>query len=213
MTDQTTALTTSGSSSAPDSLHRREGLIFLRPVGSPLALGFLALSVASFVFACVQLEWIAASNGSDVARAVLVLTVPLQLIVAVVAFVGRDTAVGTAMGLLAGTWAAASIVSMDLPPGGTSQALGVVLLAAGACLLAPALAAAHAPLPASVIAASALRFIVTGVAETTGSTDWLHAAGWVGIALSALSFVVAMVVITDRVGADLAEQPGVRPGV
>jgi succinate-acetate transporter protein len=187
--------------------------VVLRPLGSPLPLGFLALAVATFVFACLQLDWIAPTNGKQVALAALVFTAPLQILTSALAFAARDSAVGTGMGVLAGTWAVVGLVTLGLPPGSTNDGLGVVLLAAGACLLVPAAAALPGLLAPSVIGLSAVRFAVTGVAELTGTTDWLRVAGWVGLALAAWAFVVALVLLVKRSETDLADEPGIRAGV
>lgn len=187
--------------------------IILRPLGSPLALAFLSLAISSFGFTCVQLGWIATTSGTPVALAALILAVPLQLIASVIAFLDRDSAVGTGTGLLAGTWAVLGITTLELPPGGTSDGLGVILLAAGACMLVPAAAGAKNVLVGSVITLSAARFAITGVAELVGTTPWLRAAGWVGLALSAWVLLVALIVLMKRTEADLAQEPGIRGGV
>lgn len=166
--------------------------IVLRPIGTPLPVGFLALVVATTAFACLQLGWLPADQGRVVALAALLLTVPLQLLAAVYGFLARDPVAGTGMAVLAGTWALVGWVTLTGPPGSTSQGLGVVLLLSGACLLVPALAASSKLVPAAVIALSALRFAVTGVAELTGRAVWLQAAGVVGLLLAALALYAAL---------------------
>jgi succinate-acetate transporter protein len=166
--------------------------VVLRPLASPLPLGFLALAVATVAFASVQLEWIPQSQGRTVALGALVLTVPLQLLAAVVGFLARDPVAATGMGILSGTWAAVCLASLTSPPGAASEGLGVLLLCSAACLLIPAAAARHKAVPALVILTSATRFAVTGIAEIDGGSAWLHAAGWVGIALGAISVYAAL---------------------
>jgi succinate-acetate transporter protein len=166
--------------------------VVLRPLASPLPLGFLALMVATLAFASVQLRWIPATEGHTVALAVLVLTVPLQLIAAVMGFLARDPVAATGMGILSGTWAAVCLTTLSAPPGAASDGLGVVLLCSAGCLLVPAVAARPKAVPAAVILLSALRFAVTGVAQLDGGRAWLHAAGWVGVVLAALSAYAAL---------------------
>ena len=68
----------------------------------------------------------------------------------------------------------------------------MILLCSAACLLVPA-AAAHAKLvPALVIATSAARFALTGIAEIDGGRSWMQAAGWLGVALAVLSAYAAL---------------------
>jgi succinate-acetate transporter protein len=191
-------------------------VIMLRPVGSSLPLGFLALAIATFSFAVLQLDWIAKNQGHTVALTVLLSTVPLQAIVSVLAFAARDTAPATAMGLLSGTWAAICVATLTSPPGGFSEGLGTFLVAAGVCLLVPAVAALPRPWPPIVIGMSGLRFVVTGVAQLEGSTTWLRVAGWVGLVLALVSFAAAVVLVVQRstVGGSpqLQDEPGVRAG-
>jgi hypothetical protein len=166
--------------------------VVLRPIGSPLPLGFLGLFVATLSFSSVQLGWIPQSQGSTVALAALGLTVPVQLIAAVFGFLARDPVAGTGMGILAGTWATAGLATITSPPGATSPGLGVVLLCAGAAMLVPAAAGRQKTIAAAVMALSALRFGVTGIAEISGASTWMTAAGWTGVLLAALSLYAAL---------------------
>jgi uncharacterized protein len=166
--------------------------VVLRPIGTPLPLGFLGLFVATTAFSALQLAWLPAAQGSTVALAVLGLTVPVQLVACVFGFLARDPVAGTGMGVLAGTWAAAALATLTSPPGANSPGLGVVLLGSGAAMLVPAVAARAKLVPATVMLTSAVRYAVTGVAEISGSTAWLTAAGVTGLVLGALSLYAAL---------------------
>jgi succinate-acetate transporter protein len=166
--------------------------VVLRPIGSPLPLGFLGLFVATLSFSAVQLGWVAQAQGSTVALAALVLTVPVQLIASVFGFLARDPVAGTGMGILAGTWATAGLATLTSPPGATSPGLGVVLLCSGAAMLVPAAGGRQKTVAASVMALSSLRFMVTGVAEVSGAPGWMTLAGWTGVVLAALSLYAAL---------------------
>jgi succinate-acetate transporter protein len=175
---------------APNPPHATR--VVLRPIASPLPLGFLALAVATVAFASVQLSWIPQDQGHTVALGVLGLTVPLQFLAAIMGFLARDPVAATGMGILSGTWAAACLATLTSPPGAASDGLGVVLLMSAACLLIPAAAARTKAVPAVVILTSAARFAVTGIAEIDGGRSWMQAAGWVGIALAFLSVYAAL---------------------
>lgn len=174
----------------PNSAHATR--VVLRPIASPLPLGFLALTVATVAFASLQLSWIPQDQGRTVALGVLVLTVPLQFLAAVMGFLARDPVAATGMGILSGTWAAACLATLTSPPGAASEGLGIILLMSAACLVIPATAARNKAVPALVILASATRFAVTGLAEIDGGRSWMHAAGWVGIGLAVLSVYAAL---------------------
>src|SRR3954468_21310929 len=136
--------------------------VALRPVASPLPLGFLALALATVPFAAVQLGWVLPTEGRVAGLAAVVATVPLQLLAAVLGFLARDVVAATGMGVLAGTWATVGLATVSSPPGATSQGLGVLLMTAGVSMLVPAMAASAKLVPAAVMALAAVRFAVTG---------------------------------------------------
>jgi succinate-acetate transporter protein len=166
--------------------------VMLRPLATPLPLGFLALGVATFAYAALQLSWIPPTESHTVALGVLVLTAPLQLLAAVMGFLARDPVAATGMGILSGTWGAVCLATLTSPPGAASAGLGVILVCSAVCLLVPAWAARSKLVPALVIGTSAARFAVTGAAEIHGGRLWMQAAGWVGVALAVLSVYAAL---------------------
>ncbi len=166
--------------------------VAMRPLGTPLPMGFLAQTVASSAFASLQLAWIPSSQAHAVALGVLLLAPPLQLLAAVMGFLSRDPVAGTGVGVLAGTWAGLCVVTLSSPPGSTSAGLGVLLLGAAVCLLVPAAAATAKVVPCLVILTSAARFAVTGVAELEGGRAWMTAAGWAGVALAVVALYGAL---------------------
>jgi succinate-acetate transporter protein len=175
---------------APVSTFQRR--VVLRPLGTPLPLGFLGLMVATAAFATVQLGWVAPDQGRFAGYAALLFTAPVQLLAAVLGFFARDPVAGTGMGVLSGTWAAYAVATLTSPPGALSPGVGVVLILAGVALLVPAAAATRKPVVAGVIALSALRFTLTGVAMTTGVHVWVVVAGWCGLLLAAASLYAAL---------------------
>ena len=181
-------------------------------LATPLPLGFLALAAGTLLLAGLQLGWIEQAEGDGVALIILAFVVPLQGLASILGFLTQDVGVGTGMGILSGTWAATALVTLDLPPGGTSDALGLFLVTAGAALLIPAtVAASQALVPAAVMATAAVRFALTGVAELTGSVAWRHAAGIVGVILAGLAFYAAAALALEA-ATGRAVLPVLRPG-
>src|SRR5437764_11851216 len=102
-------------SSSPESQAARNGAgdqrfamaaatrIFVRPIGSPLPLGFFAFATGTFIFSMYEIGAIPVSEGHDVALLLLGAIFPLQLISGVFAFLGRDTPGATAISFLAGS--------------------------------------------------------------------------------------------------------------
>ncbi|MGY1733542.1 hypothetical protein ACI798_18695 [Geodermatophilus sp. SYSU D01045] len=210
--------------------------LVLRPIATPLPLGFLALALATTVFSAVQLAWIPPTEGRVAALTALAATVLLQTIASVVGFLARDPVAATGMGVLAGTWGTVGLTTLTSPPGTASKGLGVLLLTAGVAMSVPAVAGAAKLVPASVMGLAGVRFVVTGAYELTGSTTWMTVAGWVGLALAVLALYAAMALELESVEArtvlpagrrgpaeaavrgqgsldvdDLAREPGIRP--
>lgn len=167
--------------------------IVLRPLATPLPLGFLALALATTMFSAVQLGWIDADQGRVAGYTALFATAPLQLLASVFGFLSRDPVAATGMGLLSGTWAITGLTTLTNPPGAAGQGLGVLLVVAGLAMLVPAAVAMSSKIvPAAVMALAGTRFIVTGVYGVTASSAWEAVAGWVGVALAALALYAAL---------------------
>jgi succinate-acetate transporter protein len=166
--------------------------VVLSPLATPLPLGFLALLLATVSFSAVQLGWVPATEGRVAGLVAVFATVPLQLLAAIMGFLARDPVAATGMGVLAGTWGVVGLTTLTSPPGATSAELGVLLVAAGLCMLVPAVSAGAKLVPAAVMGLAAVRFLVTGAYHLTGSDGWKAAAGWVGLALGLLALYAAL---------------------
>jgi succinate-acetate transporter protein len=166
--------------------------VTLRPIAGPLALGFFGLAAATFVMSGLQLGWVEAAEGKQVALCILAFTVPLQFTASLFGFLARDGVAATGMGLLSGIWAAIGLVTLTGTPGSTSDALGLFLLVAGIAMWAPASSAAASKIvPAVVLTTAGLRFVLTGIYQLTASEAWKNAAGVVGLALAAFAVYAA----------------------
>ncbi|WP_347057069.1 GPR1/FUN34/YaaH family transporter [Blastococcus sp. HT6-30] len=167
--------------------------VVLRPLATPLPLGFLALALATTVFSAVQLGWVPPEEGRVAGYTALFATVPLQLLASVFGFLSRDPVAATGMGVLSGTWAVAGLTTLSTRPGQVSPGLGTLLLVGAAAMLVPAAAAVSSKVvPAAVMALAATRFAVTGIYELTGSAAWKTTAGWVGVVLAVLAIYAAL---------------------
>jgi uncharacterized protein len=166
--------------------------IILRPLANPLPLGFLALAGGTLVLSGLQLGWVEAQESHQVGLIVIAFVVPLQFLAAVLGFLSRDVIAGTGMGILSGTWLSIGLITLTGPPGSTSDALGLLLLLAGAAMLVPGAAASGKLVAASVLATAALRFAVTGVYQLTADHVWKTTAGIVGLVLCALGLYTAL---------------------
>jgi hypothetical protein len=160
--------------------------VMLRPLATPLPLGFLALAIGSCLLSALQLGWISPSTTPQVALAVLTLVVPLELIAAVFAFLIRDVVMATGLGLLTGSWAAFGTLLLAGRPGGTSPVVGILAICVAVALLVPAAAASWSkPVAAAIMAVASARFALTGVFELDGGPAWKTTTGVLGVVLLA----------------------------
>ena len=167
--------------------------VFLRPIATPLPLGFLGLAGGTFTLAGIQLDWISMLEAPIVGVVLLTFTFPLLLVAAIYGFLARDAMAATGMGVLAGAWLAIGYTMANTVPGFTSGALGLLLLAAGVALVIPLLSAGLGKLAASaVLAFAALRFFLTGAYELSSDAAWRTAAGVVGLILAAVAVCAAL---------------------
>jgi succinate-acetate transporter protein len=180
---QTWSAQTSGETAAWDSLRDRV-VIQLRPIGAPTAIGLYGLGAASWVLAGLQLDWIPANQGRNVALVLMGFAFLAQLVASLLAFLGRDGTVGTAMAVLALTWLTTGLVLRSAPPGSTSDALGLFLLFSGTTMLLVSLTASTSKLVvAGVFGLAAVRFLVAGGYELSGNTGWERVSGVLGVVL------------------------------
>jgi succinate-acetate transporter protein len=177
-----------------------ENQVFLRPIASPLALGFLALGGATLVLSGSQLGWFPLSETKYVALALMAFGAPLQLLSSVFGFLARDPAAATGMCMLAAVWLTIGLVKLNAAPAATSVVLGVFLVFAGAALLVPALGAAFGKLvPAVVLATAALRFFLTGFYQLSANPGLQYAAGIVGLVLLGVAYYAALALTIEDV--------------
>src|SRR5215212_2679258 len=177
-----------------------ESRVFLRPIASPLALGFLALGGATLVLSGFQLGWFAPRESMYVALALMAFGAPLQLLSSIFGFLARDPVAAIGMGILAASWLTTGLIKLNSAPAQTSAVLGVFLVFAGAALLVPALGAAFGKLvPAVVLLTAALRFFLTGLYQLSANPGLQYAAAIVGLALLAIAFYAALALAIEDV--------------
>lgn len=187
--------------------------IFLRPMGSPLTIGLSGLAIASLVQSGFDLGWVAKSQASQVGVILIAVPFVLQLIASVFSYLVRDGAAGACTGVLSTTWLAMGLLHV-VSPGQTSDALGLLLLAAAGVLSLSALAlTVGKPLPAAVFGLAAVRFALAGIYELSGNSTWQDVAGVVGLVVCGLA---ALGVLTfelqgRRVGS-VTQEPGAESG-
>lgn len=167
--------------------------VTLRPIASPLTLAFLALAVATFILAGLQLSWIPAAQSPDIGLVLMVFVFPLQAASSVFGFLARESIAGTGTGLLSATWLSVGVVTFTSPPGHTGGALGLLLIGAATALLVPAtVGTATKPLASLVITGVAVRFFLTAAYELSSAASWKYAAAAEGLLLAVLALYAGL---------------------
>lgn len=183
----------SGGNPNPPSPSAEDGVtrVFLRPLASPMGLGFSASAVASFLLCSRELGWIPPAQAHRTAIMLIAFAVLPTFIASVFGFLARDTVVGTGMGVTGASWLAIG-GGLWSGPAGTAHSLGILFVVAAAALVPPAAAAATSKLvPSLAIGTLALRWVLSGVYELTGSPSWAVAAGVAGVAVTIVSLYTA----------------------
>jgi uncharacterized protein len=174
--------------------------VSLRPMASPMPMGFVGLAAATTVLASLNLGWIATSEAHTVAIVMIAFVFPLQGSASIFGILTRDGVAATAMAILSGTWLTVGLVTLTSPAGSTSDALGVFLIIASISMLLPALGAALGKLvPAVVLFTASLRFASSAISQLTGSDSWQTITGWVGILLGILALYAALASLLENV--------------
>jgi succinate-acetate transporter protein len=151
------------------------------------------LAIASLVQSGVELHWTPPDQTFQAGLILVAVPFVLQLLACIFSYLARDGATGAAVGVLATSWLAIGLIHIAAKPGATSAALGLLLLAAGGALGAAAAAIASSkPLPGAIFAAAALRFAIAGVYQLSTITFWEHAAGVLGLLVTALALYATL---------------------
>jgi len=177
--------------------------IFLRPIGTPLALGLFAVTVQSTMLAAMELGWISPQEGTTVAITGLAFAFPLQLIASVLAFLARDAVAGTALAIFAGTWAVSGLAMLTSPPGATSDAVGICLILAAillGCVMVTGAVAARKLIVGLVLAFGSTRLVVTALFEIKESSGLETAAGILGLWLAAVALYAGLALLLEDAG-------------
>lgn len=167
--------------------------VVLRPLGTPLPLAFVGLAVATSVLSAYNLGWIPRAEQHQVGLVLLAFAFPLQGLATVLLFLARDAPAGAGVGVLSVTWLSLGLLLYLSPPGHRSATVAVLLFAAAAALLPAVSTMSLAKLvPAAVMAAVVVRYVLTGLYEKLGGTGWERAAGWEGVAVAVAALYAAL---------------------
>lgn len=173
--------------------------VMLRPIGSSLPLGAFTLVPAGLLLAGLQLGWFAPHDAKAIPLLILGFAVPLQLSASLLAFMARDSLVGTGFGLFTGVWLAFGLSGLSAGVTSANPVLGIFFLSVGglfALLMAGGFAGGKAAAGAIILAGSA-RFVLSGLYELTSGTGVEHAAGIVGLVFVGVAGYVGLATLLE----------------
>ncbi len=166
--------------------------VVLRPVASPLALGFYGVAGSSLTLSGLELGWIPHGEQLEAGLIVVLFTALPQFVGALIAFFARDALAATTMGVLAAAWGVDGMVLAVAAPSSTNRALGTVLLIAGLAALVSAGQAANVKLvQAAVVGATGSRFVLTAIYQLDGGAGIRTASGVAGLVVTAMAIYAA----------------------
>ena len=207
--------------------------IVLRPIGSPLPLGFFTVAIDNVLVSTLQWGLLPAADR----RAIALIVFPafiVQAIVGIFAIGARDSIAGTLMLSFATTWLVDALI-LYLHPQGAAPALGIFYVVFAAFLLFMLTSALLKRALAAVLAVAVPWFLTAGVGEITVNQAVSQAGAVLGFLLAAVAMYTAFALLLEdsrgrevlpvgRLGAarqathgtlavelrDIERQPGVR---
>jgi len=169
--------------------------IVLRPIGSPLPLGFFTVAINNVLVSVLQWGSLPAADQ----RAVALIVFPafiVQAVVGVLALGARDSIAGTLMLSFATTWLADALVFYVNPPG-AAVALGIFYIVC-AVLIAFMLASTLLKRAlAAVLAVAMPRYLISGIAELTGSRVLAQVGAVLGFLLATVAMYTAFALLLE----------------
>jgi succinate-acetate transporter protein len=169
--------------------------IVLRPIGSPLPLGFFTVAIDNVLVSVLQWGLLPVADR----RAVALIVFPafiVQAIVGVLALGARDSIAATLMLSFATTWLVDALV-FYLDPPGAAAALGTFYVVFAVFLAFMLVSALLKRALAAVLVVAAPRFLIAGVAELTGNRGLSQAGAVLGFLLAAVALYTAFALLME----------------
>jgi succinate-acetate transporter protein len=169
--------------------------IVLRPIGSPLPLGFFTVAIDNVLVSTLQWGLLPAADR----RAVALIVFPafiVQAIAGLFALSARDSIAGTLMLSFATTWLIDALVFF-VNPSGAAAALGVFYVVFAVFISFMLASALLKRAIVAVLTVAAPRFLISGVAEITGNQPLAKAGAVLGFLLAAVALYTAFALLME----------------
>jgi uncharacterized protein len=169
--------------------------IVLRPIGSPLPLGYFTVAIDNVLTSTLQWGVLSAADR----RAVALIVFPafiVQAIAGLFALGARDSIAGTMMLSFATTWLVDALV-LYLDPPGAAAALGIFYVVFAVFISFMLASALLKRALAAVLVVAAPRFLIAGLAEITGNHGLSQAGAVLGFLLAAVAGYTAFALLME----------------
>jgi len=169
--------------------------IVLRPIGSPLPLGFFTVAIDNVLVSALQWGLLPLADQ----RAVALIVFPafiVQAIAGLFALGARDSIAGTLMLSFATTWLVDALIFYVHPPG-AAAALGVFYVVFAVFISFMLASALLKRAIVAVLAVAAPRFLIAGVAGLTGNQVLSQAGAVLGFLLAAVALYTAFALLME----------------
>ena len=162
--------------------------IVLRPIASPLPLGFFAFGMGSVLQSALQFGLIPQADVQNLALIFGAFVFPLEILAALLAYFARESVGATILSIIAFSWLGTALVTYVSAPDPTSPTLGFLYLSIALLLvLLGAVGVLGKPLLATVMFLAFFRYGLNGIYELTSSASVQSASGIIGCLIFALS--------------------------
>ncbi|NHD15929.1 MULTISPECIES: GPR1/FUN34/YaaH family transporter [Actinopolyspora] len=191
-------MTTTRSAGTDEGEVERATRISLRPIASPLPLGFFAFAIGSGMLSLWQFGLLVDTDERVLFLLLAAFVFPVQLIAGIFAFHGREPVAATALNLIAFSWPATALITVLSPAAPSRPLVGAldVLIGVVLAMLCP-VALAGKPLLGAVVLLGSARYVLNGVQEFTGSGTVQFASAVVGGAVLLMGFYGGLALILE----------------
>lgn len=156
--------------------------IFVRPLASPLPLGFFAFGIGTVLLSAVEFRWLPVSESVVLAIVLLGFVAPLELVASIMGFLSRDTGSATAMGLFGSGWIVLALSFLMAGLEAKTVTVGIFLVMDALAVLSLAVVSMSAkPLLGILLFLAAARFLLAAIVQFGGATVLNVACGALGL--------------------------------
>jgi hypothetical protein len=184
----------------PDNKYPSIARIFVRPLASPLPLGFFAFGVGTALLSGVELQWLPASEKAIVATVLLGYVAPLELLACIFGFLSRDTGTATAMGIFGSGWVTLAISFLLAGLTSRSTTIGMFMTLDALAVISLAIASiSPKPLLGILLFLAAARFALAGAVQFGGPESLKEPTGILGLVTGGFAFYGGLALLLEDV--------------